>query len=326
MPVQGLQPCFLFLRQTGSIRIGPALDPLPGVGCSGQIFLLGTQRLQRRISLRISPIQVRKFPLPPPDLPAQPLQIFLLQAQRLLGIGLPDLFPQKCLLRSFFIFLPVQGVNLLANRFQQLLFLCRAVNGRFQLPAFPAQLGGLASLALEEFQALAVFLELFHGGIIVIQIVGVLHQIGQLCANGSRGRDLPVGKLGNKGAPGKGIPVQLKKFLSQVLRKRGALRAVCQVRQRKAILLLSKIASHPVSVPPVFKFQKAAVFSPLPGVIVLAFARLGTGFGQPIKHGLEKRRQGALSETVLPAEHIEALRKRKVKVGQNAEILHMAPQ
>lgn len=134
LPVQGPQPCFLFLRQAGSIRIGPALDPLPGVGCSGQIFLLGTQRLQRRISLRISPIQVRKFLLPPPDLPAQPLQIFLLQAQRLPGIGLPDSLPQKCLLRSFFVFLPVQGVNLLANRFQQLLFLCRAVNGRFQLP------------------------------------------------------------------------------------------------------------------------------------------------------------------------------------------------
>ena len=200
------------------------------------------------------------------------------------------------------------------------------MNGCFQLPAFPAQLGGLASLALEELQALAVFLELFHSGIIVIQIVGILHQVCQLRANGSRGRDLPVGKLGNKGAPGKGIRVQLKKLLSQVFRKRGALRAVCQVRQRKVILLLSKIPGHPVLVSPVFKFQKATVFSPLPGVIALAFACLGAGFGQPIKHGLEKCRQGALSETILPAEHIEALCKRKVKVGQNAEILHMAPQ
>ena len=79
-PVQRRQLFPFFFGNAIGIGCSAALHTLPGVKRPGQIFFLCFQRLQGWIPLGVLLVQPGKFLLPPPDLPAQPLQIFLLQA------------------------------------------------------------------------------------------------------------------------------------------------------------------------------------------------------------------------------------------------------
>ena len=326
-PVQGFQQP-RFFRRKGSLLAAAAHTSL-GLQRPGQVLSLFIQFFTGRIAVGILCVQLRKRRFSFQKLPAQLSQILLPRTQGFLLVGLPQLFPQGLLLGVYAVFFPIQGVYAMANRLQRGYILLRLRNIAFQTAALLSQLGDLSTLTLEELQLFAVVLEPLHGRIVIVQIIGVLHQIRELRANGGCGRHIPAGHLGHKGASGKGVCIQLKQVFPQVLRKTGAFRSVRQIIEGKTVLLFSEIPGHPILDALILKFQEAAVLAPLPGVIALAlvFRQASCpGLGQAVKHSLDKCRKGAFAETILPAEHIQALRKFLIKAGQHAEVFNMASQ
>ena len=65
----------------------------------------------------------------------------------------------------------------------------------------------------------AVFPQLFFCGVIIVQIVCIVHQIAQLGADRGRGLHFAALQLRHIGAAGKRLCIQLKQFLAQFFRK-----------------------------------------------------------------------------------------------------------
>ena len=109
-----------------------------------------------------------------------------------------DLFIQAVQLRFLLFCLKLLSIQLMAAIFQFLNAAARAPVG--------AVLG-------------AVFPQLFFCGVIIVQIVCIVHQITQLGADRGRCLHFAALQLRHIGAAGKRLCIQLKQFLAQFFRK-----------------------------------------------------------------------------------------------------------
>ena len=166
-----------------------------------------------------------------------------------------------------------------------------------------------------------------HRLVKITQIVGILHQIRQLCLNTGGGQIHSLMDLGQIGAALKGVPVQLEQFQANFFGKAVAFPVGGQIDQAEAVSPWggAKGPLQPVLFPLKFKNQIAAEFAPVPGGIFLPFAFL-QGFGLPgeaVEHGPDEFRQGGLAKAVGFLDHRHTLGKIQGIPGQAAKILNI---
>ena len=167
-----------------------------------------------------------------------------------------------------------------------------------------------------------------HSGVVIVEIVGVVHKVAELGTDGRGGPPLLLLPLGQVHAAHEGVCVQLEQLLPQALVKAAALGAVIQVPQGKGVpgRRPAEGPPDPVAHPLKLEIQAAAVGAPLPGKVFFSLVPADTAPrrpGEAVQHGLEKGRQRALAEAVGLANHRQAVGKRIVKVRKPAKIVHM---
>ena len=241
-----------------------------------------------------------------------------------------ELGPELSDLLAFFRCLCLQSLGLVLRLRQPGLLLSGGVSLGFQrrqllLPA--AELAAAAPLGLI---ASPKPPEGGHGGVIVVQIVGILHQIAELGPDGAGGGHGAV-LGGEEDAAREGFPVQLKQLLPQGLGKVTAGLASRQVKELEAVSGGggAEVPHHPPAAALVLKFQAAAVAASLPGGIAAAgvvHVVPGSAPGKAVEHGLQEGRQSGLAEAVGGLHQIEALLEAVGLVPKLSKVVDVAVQ